>query len=81
MAEIAAFINQCRADENAVAVFCEAGVGRTGTVLAGYLIHQGLSALEAIQSVREREPSAVETIGQIQFLEQLERKLHSEGDG
>jgi len=77
MAEIESYIKECRATGNPVAVFCEAGLGRTGTVLAGYLIYQGFNAEEAIRLVREKEPSAVETVSQIQFLELLERKLRS----
>jgi atypical dual specificity phosphatase len=56
-----------------VAVFCEAGLGRTGTVIAAYLIQKGQSAREAISLVRAKEPSAVETAAQIKFLEEFER--------
>jgi len=54
-----------------MAVYHEAAVGRTGTMLATYLISQGESAASAISRVRAAERSAVETPRQIQFLEQF----------
>jgi atypical dual specificity phosphatase len=51
-----------------VAVHCHAGLGRTGTMLATYLIAQGKSAEEAIRTIRAVESSAIETPRQIQFL-------------
>lgn len=66
--EVVAFIESQRASGRRVAVHCEAGLGRTGTALAAYLISQGSSAEEAIRRIREIEPAAIETSHQLQFL-------------
>lgn len=51
------------------AVHCLAGLGRTGTVLAAWLIRQGSSAAEAMAEIRRVCPGAVETIDQETALE------------
>jgi len=67
------FVAEQRAARRPVAVHCEAGLGRTGTMLAVYLISQGESAEAAISRVRAVERNAVETPCQIQFLEEFAR--------
>jgi atypical dual specificity phosphatase len=57
----------------AVAVHCGAGLGRTGTILACYLIRQGASADTAIASVRARRPGSIETAEQEAAVRHYER--------
>jgi atypical dual specificity phosphatase len=64
-----AFIDRHRADGVAVAVHCRAGQGRTGTVLAAYLIRGGQGAFDAIQAVRAVCPGAIEARDQVAALE------------
>jgi atypical dual specificity phosphatase len=57
----------------AVAVHCRAGLGRTGTILASYLIAEGLSALEALERVRCQQPRFIQSDEQIEFLTEFAR--------
>ena len=54
------FIDQQRAAGRRVVVHCLVGQGRTGTVLAAYLIRGGHSLTEALAAVRAVCPHAVE---------------------
>ena len=54
-------INRANDRQMGVAVHCGAGLGRTGVVLACYLISKGLTASNAVAKVRRLRPGSIET--------------------
>ncbi len=52
-----------------VVVHCAAGMGRTGLVLASYLVARGLKPSEAVREVRRVRPGSVETRDQASLVE------------
>jgi atypical dual specificity phosphatase len=64
MLDALAFLDRARAAGTPAAVHCLAGQGRTGTVLAAYLIRGGLDADQAVAEVRAVCPGAVEATPQ-----------------
>ena len=56
------FIHSKIKDKRAVVVHCAAGKGRTGTILAAYLIkYANMDALTAIDNVRRLRPGSIQT--------------------
>src|SRR5262245_36246197 len=49
-------IERAHAREMGVVVHCGAGLGRTGVVLAAYLVRKGMSAKDAMARVRKLRP-------------------------
>jgi atypical dual specificity phosphatase len=68
---ICSVIDRLLAEGQVVAVHCRAGLGRTGTALAAYLIWEGAKALEALEAVRRVEPRWVQSEAQVDFLERF----------
>ena len=62
-----------------VAVHCIAGLGRTGTILACYLVGEGKSADEAITAIRRWRPGSIETLDQEAVIHEFEQFHRSEG--
>ena len=63
--------------ERPVVVTCHAGIGRTGTVLACYMVYTGYAPQTAIDLVRELRPRSIQTREQEQavfdYAEQRQR--------
>ena len=62
-------------EKRAVAAHCGAGCGRTGTVLACYLVKTGKTADEAIEITRSVRPCSIETDGQRAIIYSYEEYL------
>ncbi|MBL8484824.1 MAG: ATP-binding cassette domain-containing protein [Rhodocyclaceae bacterium] len=63
--------------ERVVAVHCLAGLGRTGTILACYLIWEGNNALGALEAIRNIEPRWVQSELQLKFLQSFADDLRT----
>ena len=70
------FVHKRIANNEPVMVHCLAGLGRTGTVLACYLIkHQKMSADKAIQKIRDERPGSIQSFSQEEIIFQFAKSL------
>lgn len=58
---IVGFIRGVVAKRGKVVAHCAAGMGRTGTALAAYMVSEGLAASEAMAFLRTVRPGSIET--------------------
>jgi atypical dual specificity phosphatase len=58
----------------AVAVHCTAGLGRTGVILACYLVAGGMTAQNAIARIRRMRPGSIETAEQAAAVMEFARR-------
>lgn len=74
-------VDLCRALEpaiqanEAVAMHCRGGLGRTGTALAALLVWFGDSAEQAIAKVRRAQPLAIQSHPQLRFLDDFAGRI------
>ncbi|KAJ3015659.1 Dual specificity protein phosphatase cdc14a [Thoreauomyces humboldtii] len=70
------FLELCESTPGAIAVHCKAGLGRTGTLIASYLMkHYKFTASEVISLLRILRPGCV--VGpQQNYLQSMQSKLH-----
>jgi atypical dual specificity phosphatase len=67
-------VDRAKLEDFSLGIHCTAGKGRTGTMLAAYLVTQGLSAEEAIEEIRNLRPGSVETPDQEEQVAEFARR-------
>jgi len=75
LSEIIDFIDAQNADSKPVLVHCGEGKGRTGTILAAYLVSKGLAADNAIRKVRDLRPGSIQNIEQENSIRVFEKTI------
>ena len=69
------FMNQSVVQGEGILVHCGAGMGRTGTILACFLVSRGWRPEEAIAAIRRKRPGSVEVESQERIVQAYARRL------
>jgi len=77
MIKFATLVQGAVAAGKSVGVHCTAGIGRSGTMAAVYLVAEGEEAEQAITAVRQLRPGSIETPAQEDAVRQFESYLKS----
>jgi atypical dual specificity phosphatase len=78
LTQIIQFIESQKSQSHPVLMHCGEGIGRTGTVLAAYLVYHGMRADDAIRVVREKRSGSVQTVEQENIVREFEKVVSSE---
>jgi len=70
-----AFVTESVAEGKAVGVSCGAGIGRTGSVLACYLVSKCYTAEQAMEEVRHKRGADIETEDQKEAVRSYAKRL------
>jgi atypical dual specificity phosphatase len=71
-------ISSCLDRNMPVVVHCLAGLGRTGSILACYLVSMEMPANNAISSIREWRPGSIETLEQEAVVYEYEHFINTQ---
>jgi atypical dual specificity phosphatase len=77
--EFVTFVSQMQGQGQAVLVHCQGGYGRTGTMLACYLVSRGWGAEEAMAEVRSRRPGSIAPQLQQECVVEYAERLRGDG--
>jgi len=72
MTEFAALVELSAANGLPLGVHCTAGLGRSGTMAAAYLVATGVTADKAIAAIRNLRPGSIETAAQEEAIRSFE---------